>query len=226
VNLSAFLTELPERYYAWGSLAPQPLMLARYALILQHVRAMTAPAMMELLSCAVSHLDPGECYMEVGTWHGGTLIGALFGNTHATGYAIDDESMTGHDADGVSVAAQWRENVARFGLDTRAHYISGHAPACYATLAVPPVGVFLYDGAKSNAEEAYEGIAGMLPHLAESALIVLDDANTPQIRVAAWELCRRHPERCAVVLDIPTPSNAYPTFWDGVVALAWKGGAL
>ena len=226
MDLPAFLTGLASRYYAWGSVAPAPLTLREHAATLSVVRGMTTPAAMELLSFAVAHLEPGECYLETGTWHGATLIGAIAANHEAHGYAIDDESMTGFDNDGDSPRAHWHANVSAFGLANRATYIPGSVPEAYSALSIPPVGVFLFDGGKQTGEEAYQGIKGVLPLLAERAIIILDDANTAQIRTAAWHLCREYPERCAIVLDIPTPANAYPGFWNGIMALGWIGGGL
>ena len=226
MNLAAFLEGLPRRYYAWGSVAPQPLRIREHSALLSIVRGMTAPGNLELLAWAVACLEEGECYLETGTWHGATLIGAIGPNHGAQGWAIDDMSMTGHDAGDVSPMQQWHHNTRAFGLQDRALYINGTVPAAYAGLVgIPPVGVFLFDGDKSTEEAAWEGIEGALPLLARRALIVLDDSNTPQIRQAAWRLTRAYPSNCAVVLDIPTPANCYPTFWDGVMCIAWEGDA-
>src|SRR5438105_1572351 len=92
---------------------------------------MTTPSMMHLLNTAVSCMDEGQCYLEVGAWRGGTLIGALLGNDGVHGYAIDDDSMDEHDKDKLPSADVWRKNIAAFGLTARTTYIDAQTPAVW-----------------------------------------------------------------------------------------------
>ncbi len=84
------------------------------------------------------------------------------------------------------------------------------------------VGVYLFDGDKSTEEAAYAGLAGVIPFLADNALIFIDDANEITIRLAAHHLERAYPDQLVKILDIPTPGNCWPCFWNGIMALAWK----
>ena len=76
----------------WGNPNTYPRDPLPYVEILERVQGMTTPATMLMLNRAVSCLDVGECYLEVGTWRGATLIGARLGND-ARGYAIDNDTM-------------------------------------------------------------------------------------------------------------------------------------
>ncbi len=83
-------------------------------------------------------------------------------------------------------------------------------------------GVYLFDGDKSTDESAYAGLSGVIPFLADEALIFVDDANEINIRRAVHRLERAYPEHATKILDIPTPGNCWPCFWNGIIAIAWK----
>lgn len=223
MDIQGFIERLPREYYAWGSIAAHPRDPLRYVEVLDAVDHMTTPATMHLLNLAVQYLEHDECYLEVGTWRGATLIGALLGN-RARGYAIDDSSMTEFDHDGRASNEVWREAMARAGLTRRATYIDGAVPAVWARVTVPPIGVYFFDGDKSTTEPAYEGLMSAVPHLARHALIICDDANTPQIREAAFWFCHQYHDRAVKILELPTPGNTWPCFWNGLLVIAW--GAL
>lgn len=223
MDLDRFVNDLPARYYAWGSANAYPRDPLRYVQVLDTVQGMTTPSTMDLINHAVRCMAPHEVYLETGTWRGATLIGALLGNT-ARGYAIDDDSMDEYDGDGRKSADVWRENVTRHGMQDRATYIAGRVPDVWRRPHLTdgaPVGVYLFDGDKSTVEAAYAGLEGVIPLLARRAVILLDDANTQQIRRAAYLMTHHHPTYCCKVFDFPTPANCWSSFWNGMIVLLW-----
>lgn len=224
MNIRAWAHALPAEFWTWGTFNAYPRDPLRYIEVLDRVQGMTTPSTMHLLNTAVQHLGPGECYLEVGTWRGATLIGALLGNA-AKGYAIDDDSMDEHDGDEQRSEDVWDANVMTFGIGPRVAYISGSIPSVWADGEINfihgKVGVYLFDGDKSTAEAAYAGLAGVLPFLADEALVVVDDANEMTIRMAVAQLERECAGHIYKILDIPTPGNCWPIWWNGVMALAW-----
>lgn len=212
------MRDLPSAFYAWMSLCAYPRDCKRYVEVLDSVQGMTSPSTMHLLNLAVSHLGADECYLEVGTWRGATLIGALLGQA-APAYAIDNSSMTDFNGDERSSRAVWEENIARFGVQAR--YIDGTVPDVFSALSLPPVGVYLFDGDKKTTEDAYAGLEGVVPFLAPHALIVVDDANAAQVREAVFWFNYAHRDRAMTVLDLPTPGNGWPVFWNGLILVGW-----
>ena len=223
MRVESFFAKLPGLYYGWGSIFAYPRNAEPFCHVLETVQAMTTPSTMLMLNTAVSCMDEGECYLEVGPWRGATFIGALQGNPSVQGYAIDDDSMDEHDGDKKPSALVWSENVERFGVAGRSYYIAGHIPEVWSALpTLPPVGVYLFDGDKATPEAAFDGLEGVIPFLADTAMLILDDANQPQIRMAAMEFIRRHPYEAITLMDMPTPGNCWPGFWDGFLILGWS----
>ena len=226
MNLTRWAGLLEKEFYGWGSFNAYPRVPLPYIEVLDQVQGMTSPSNMHLLNLAVQCLHPGECYLEVGTWRGATLIGALLGND-ALGIAIDDDSMNEHDGDARESREVWYDNVFKFDIGVRAEYVNGSVPNVWKTLGLRSnVGVYLFDGDKSTDEAAYAGLEGVLPFLAEQALIVVDDANDTHIRRMTELLCRRYQDHAAKIFDLPTPGNCWPQWWNGVIAIAWSGRGL
>jgi protein O-GlcNAc transferase len=173
---------------------------------------------MHMLNRAVALLEEGECYLEVGTWRGATIIGALLGSS-AAGYAIDNDVMDEHDGDEKLSREVWQENVRAFGVD--AHYIDGTVPDVFVNISLPPIGVYLFDGDKGSKEVAYEGIVSAVPFLSPHALLFIDDANEVTIRQAVHQFQIKHFPHVKLVLDIPTPGNCWSSFWNGLMILQW-----
>lgn len=225
MNIRAFADALPKEFWQWGSINAIPKVPLPYIEVLEHIeKYMTTPSTMHFLNLAVQHMAPDECYMEVGTWRGATLIGALIGN-EAYGVAIDDDSMDEHDGDERKSWDVWDENVKAFGVAERAIGVHCSVPAVFdePSLFQRPVGVYLFDGDKATDEAAYAGLSGALPFLAPEALIILDDANDIHVRRAAWQLCATYRQHAMLILDLPTPGNCWPMFWNGIMAIAWRG---
>ena len=222
MNIRAWAEKLPDEFYAWGSVNAYPRNAERYCAVLDSVQGMTTPSTMHLLNLAVQHLGPNECYLEVGTWRGATLIGALLGND-AEGIAIDDDTMNEHDGDELQSRDVWYDNVFKFDVGARAEYVNGSVPSIWNNLGLRSnIGVYFFDGDKSTEGAAYEGLVGVTPFLADQALIFIDDANEITIRLAAHKLERTYPDQAVKILDIPTPGNCWPCFWNGIMVLSWR----
>ena len=222
MNIRAWAATIEHDFYAWGSVNAYPRNAERYCAVLDTVQGMTTPSTMHLLNLAVQHLAPNECYLEVGTWRGATLIGALLGND-AYGVAIDDDSMNEHDGDERASWDVWEENILKFKLDRHVEYVHGSVPDVWNELGVrTPIGIYFFDGDKSSEDAAYAGLSGVIPFLADEALIFVDDANEITIRLAAHKLERAYPDQAVKILDIPTPGNCWPCFWNGIMVLSWR----
>lgn len=226
MNIPRFAGLLGPTFYIWGGLNAYPKVPLPYIEVLDKVQGMTTPSNMHLLNLAVQCLEGDEAYLEVGTWRGATLIGALLGNEKAHGIAIDDDTMDEHDGDERSSQEVWRENVVRFGMPSRTHYVNGSIPSAWEVLQAQlthPIGVYFFDGDKATDEAAEAGVMGALPFLSSRALIILDDANDIHVRQASWKLTATYPKNAVKIFDIPTPCNCWPCFWNGVIVIAWQG---
>lgn len=212
-----FMQTLPTQYHAWNTAEVRPID-GCFAEVLESVASFTSPCVLQLLSHAVSFLENGERYAEVGTFQGGTLIGALLRHPTVLATAIDnfsefDPHGTNHHALGA--------NLSRFGLQDRVEFLNASFEQVFLENSVTGgnFGVYLYDGIHDYRSQLL-GLQLAIPHLAERALIIVDDSNFPAAKQAAWDFVALRPE-ASVLAEVRTPGNRHPTFWNGLMLLSW-----
>lgn len=210
-----FLAELPRRFDEFPhSELPRD---GRFAEVLEAVPGLARPNNLALLDVAVSCLEAGESYVEVGSFRGTSLIAALLGNAAADAVAIDDFSLR----DGSR--AQLGENLERFGLRGRPTILEGDAFDLLRSGALGGrnVGVYYYD-AGHEYEQQLEGLRLVEPHLASRALLIVDDSDWEQVERAIGDYLAGQP-KARELLRLDGKDRGRPWWWEGVTVLEWRG---
>jgi protein O-GlcNAc transferase len=211
MNTKAFLRALPT---SWSDFPRSELPLdGRFAEILEQVPGLTKPNNLALLHLAAGHLAPGESYVEVGSFRGTSLIAAMLDN-NGDFVAIDDFSM--RDAS----RAQLETNVARFGL-TGAKIVQGDAFEILRSDALKDrsVGVYYYDAAHTY-EQQLDGLLLAEPHLADEALLIVDDTDWDFVGRAVADYLQMQP-KAESLIEIGGKDAGAPAWWEGVHVLGW-----
>jgi len=178
--------------------------------ICQAVEGMATENKLALLNLAVSLLEEGEMYLEVGSWKGLSLIGAMWKNEHKSFIAIDNFSEFGGSEETL------RGNLARYQMEKQGTLVNGDFLEVLSSGVVPPtrVGVFLYDGNHSFASQ-YQALLRVMPFLADGALVIVDDTSHYRVRAANALFVASHPE-FTLLFDIPSKYNGEPRWWNGI----------
>jgi predicted O-methyltransferase YrrM len=215
VQLARFRARLPELYEdIHTSLHPRDRRLAALA---REIVGLASENKLAMLNLAASLLEPGEIYLEVGVWHGLSTVAAMLGNEGREFCAIDDFSEFG----GSRVAFQ--RNLRRYGLHRRMQLIEADCFSVLGSLSAfggRKVGVFFYD-AEHSFEAHFRVLRKVERHLADRALLIVDDTSYPQVR-RANELYLRFQPRCRLMFDLPTARDRDPGWWNGVQVLGWR----
>ena len=190
----------------------------RLANVLAEVPGMATENKLLLLNLAVAHLAPNEVYVEVGCYKGASIAGAARGNSAARIFACDNFSKF----DGT-------EEILKRNLDR-------HAPGQVKFYNRPSrdflnqapwrparVGAYFYDGGHSF-QDQFEGLQYALPWFADEAAIIIDDTNKREARAADVLFARMVPG-FELVIDLRTPRNHHPTWWNGIQVFRFKRGA-
>jgi predicted O-methyltransferase YrrM len=215
MDTASFLETLPTLF--GGDLLAEHPLDRRFKALMDEVEGMGSENKLALLNHAVSHLGTGEAYVEVGVWKGLSMIGAMLGNDQATFYGIDDFSEPHSDPHELRRALM--ENIRRYGLEDRLNFQDGDAFRHLAQLRVP-IGVYFYDGDHSVLAQ-HLALAIVEPHLADEALVVIDDAAWPAVRFATMRYTSRHPGY-RLLLDLPARHDFDPRWWTGVAVFRWR----
>lgn len=217
MDVEAFAAELPRRFDS--DLHADHPADRKFASVVERVPGMSTEHALTLLNLAVEHLGEDECYLEIGTYRGRSVVGAMLGQNGRTAVAIENFAEFGGDP-----SAALREvegNLHDFGVADRVHLQVRDAFRGLGRDAVPrPVGVYFYDGAHSRVAQ-HLGLAMVEPLLADEALVVVDDASWPQVRSTTQHYLARHPGY-RVVADLAAETDFDPRWCNGLLVLGWR----
>ena len=187
----------------------------RFTRILDEVSGLTRENNLALLNLAASMLGSGESYVEVGTYHGASLIGAMVGNDDADFVAIDNSAMEGGSRQ------QLDENLEHFGVEPPT-IIEGDAFQLVPSgaLAGKSIGVYYYDDGHTY-EKQLDGLRMVEPWLADRALLIVDDTDWTEVERATRDYLEQQP-KARLLVWIPGKDNGYPHWGEGVKVFAWE----
>lgn len=148
------------------------------------VPGMSSPRVCALLNALVASMDPGEHYLEIGSWQGRTLLSAAMHNRGRLCVACDKFRVFGrYTGFGYRVRRALQQNLQRYASD-RAVIQFFDMPSRRFFRQRPfdgTVGVYFYDG-----DHSYRGtrasIAAGARWLSDRAVVLVDDWNVPRIR--------------------------------------------
>jgi predicted O-methyltransferase YrrM len=188
----------------------------RFAPVLEQVENLTRENILALLNYAASCLGPEEAYVEVGVFHGASLIAAMLGNEERRFVGIDDFGLRGGSL------GKLEANLDRFGLP-RPEILVGDAFELVrgGALAGAPVGVWYYD-ALHTYDAQLEGLRIAEPLLAPGALVIVDDTDWAQVERALNDYLAEQP-RARRILTIEGVDRGAAQWWEGMQVLEWTG---
>ena len=214
MDADRFLRELPALFDDFpASEHPRD---RRFARIVEGVENLATENVLALLNLAASCLGPDEAYVEVGVYHGASLIAALLGNENARVIGID--SFGFRDASLEKVA----QNFERFRV-ARPEILVGDVFELVPNGALDgtPVGVWYYDAAHDY-DSQVEGLRIAEPLLAPGALMIVDDTDWEQVARAMDDYLAAQP-RARRILTIEGKEPGSPQWWEGIQVLVWQG---
>ena len=186
----------------------------RFARVLDEVPGLARENNLALLNLAAACREPGEAYVELGSFRGTSLIAAMLDN-EGEFVAIDDFSFEGASRE------QLQSNLRRFGLDG-ARIVEGDAFEILRGDVIDGTraGVWYYDAAHTY-EQQLDGLVLAEPYLADRALLIVDDAEWDFVARAIADYVEREP-RARRLFDIPGADDGDSPWWCGVCVLAWE----
>jgi predicted O-methyltransferase YrrM len=177
-----------------------------------------------LLNLAASLLSPSESYVEVGSFLGASLIGAMRDNEDKDFVAIDRFESTaqpfGSSGSHVSRKA-FEANLEHFGA-TGATVIQGDA---FEVLESPQLeqlkaGVFFWDADHTH-EGQLRGLRDIEPRLAPGAVVIIDNADNRDVIAGIGDWLLEQP-RASLALELAGRTRGQPWWHDGIQILLWQ----
>lgn len=199
-NLELWITRLPDAAAARRRLAP-----------LLGMPRMSTFAIAAIINRAVARLPAGQAFVNVGVWHGFTLLAGMAGNAAKRCVGVDNFSEFGGPKQAFLGRWEPRKGPAHefHEMDYRDYFARVHHG---------PIGLYIYDG-----DHAYQhqlrGLEVADPHLAPGCIILVDDTNEPDPANATRDFMAARPGCYRMLFDRKTVCNSHPTLWNGLMIL-------
>jgi hypothetical protein len=153
------------------------------------VPGMSSPRICQFLNRLVACMDPGEHYLEIGSWQGRTLLSAAFDNRGRLCIACDRFRLFGrYTGFGYRARRALVRNLARYaGRRAAVHFYDMHSSRLFRRRRFDgSIGVYFYDG-----DHTYRGtrrsIAAGAQRLSARAIVLVDDWNVSRIRAGTFD---------------------------------------
>ena len=187
-----------------------------FAELLDAVGGLARPNNLALLAAASAARDAAESYVEIGAFKGASAIAAAHGCPRDV-VTIDNFAMEGAERDILE------RNLHAFGCDD-VTVLEGDAFELLhgGALGDRRVGVYYYD-ARHKYDLQLEALRAIEPHLADRALLIVDDAEWEFVARAVRDYLEREP-RARRLFDIPGDDDGNSPWWCGVSVLVWQRG--
>ncbi|MHC5021815.1 MAG: class I SAM-dependent methyltransferase [Planctomycetota bacterium] len=183
--------------------------------VFESMEGMATENKLALLNLAVSLMDDGEAYFEVGTWKGMSLCGAMFENTQFRCFACDNFAEFGGPKDELFA------NIAKSGLTDNVEFLEGDFEEVLSRGKIPEksIGVYFYDG-EHLYKTQHRALRTIEPYLADRALVIVDDTGWQKVSDAniAWTGAHGAYRK---LFDIDSPEPGEPRWWNGVQVFAF-----
>lgn len=187
----------------------------RFAPILERVENLASENVLALLNLVASCLDDGETYVEVGVYHGASLIATLLGNESREVVAVDGFQFRDASLEEVE------RNLASFGLATPEILVGDVFDLVPSgALGQRTVGAWYYDAAHDY-DSQVRGLQIAEPYLAPGALVIVDDTDWADVERALVDYLSVQP-RASLLLTIDGKSRGAPQWWEGMQVLRWE----
>jgi len=169
-----------------------------------------------LLNLAASCLGPDDAYVEVGVYHGASLIAAMLGNGGRRFVGIDSFAFRNTSLEKI------KENFGRHDLSLP-ELLVGDAFELVpgGALEGTDVGVWYYDAAHSF-DAQVEGFRMAEPYLVPGALLIADDTDWDDV-VRALDAYLAAQPRARRILTVDGSTRGAPQWWEGMQVLVWEG---
>jgi Methyltransferase domain len=220
VDADRFAAELPGLFEDFPrSIVPRG---RRFDDVIEGVPNLATENVLALLNLAASLLAPGESFVEVGSYYGASLIGAMRGNggdfVAIDRFSFDVPEVRGRPLPRASRAGL-EESLARFGADS-ATILEGDAFEVIegGALGDRRVGVYYWDG-PHDYDGQLRGMRAAEPWLAYEALIVVDDYDWEAVAQATHDYVAADPQ-AELVVEIGGEAADQVWWWDGVACVA------
>lgn len=214
MHVEDFVQAVPGRWNGDPQLADHPID-RRFGEVLQVAEGMATENKLALLNLAAGCLGPDEVYLEIGAYRGTSIIAASLGHNDKSFVTVDNFS---------EFAGSRSELEKSLRLADRRNVSIVEADVSKLLAEIQPftgsVGVYFYDGPHKYRHH-WQALSLIEPHLADEALVIIDDASAPQVAEANRRYTRGR-SQFELLFRLNSPRNKEPRWWNGIDVFVYR----
>ena len=182
---------------------------------LLRIPRMSTFAIGSILNEGVARLHDDLCFVNVGVWHGFTLLSGMIGNAGKRCIGIDNFSEFDAPKEIATARFQTYRSASHelYDMDYQTYFADVHRGR---------IGLYVYDG-DHRYEHQFKGLQIAEPHFSENCCILVDDTNREEPRQATLDFMKTSSYAYRLLLDRKTCIPDHPTFWDGLMIFQREG---
>lgn len=164
-----------------------------------------------IINAIVSTIPEDSVYLNIGVWHGWSLLCGIVGNQNTRCIGIDNFSQFGGPKNEfLERFNQYKSSMHLFyEMDYKVYFEKHHDK---------PIGIYFYDGNHEYSHQ-FEALEIAHPYIIKNGYILVDDTNWDAPRKATFDFISKYSELYQVIFDQKTAYNGHPTFWNGLIIL-------
>ena len=162
-----------------------------------------------IINKIVSHMKKDEAYVNVGVWHGFSLLAGISGNPDKRCVGIDNFSEFGGPK---------KEFLERFNSikSNQKEFYEMDYVEYFKNKHNGKIGFYFYDGEHSY-ENQLKGLQTAEPFFSDNCIIMVDDINWDTAYKASKDFIASSKNKYEVLFEKKTISAGHPTFWNGLL---------
>lgn len=179
---------------------------------IDHLRSMpkmSTKAIGLIINSLVENMSNDEAYVNVGFWHGFSILAGMAGNPTKTCIGIDNFSQFG------GPKKQFKERFNKYKSDKHFFFDLDYT-RYFKKYCEEKIGVYFYDGNHSR-ENQKNGLLKAEPYFAKGCYVIIDDANADKVRKGTDDFLEVSEYNYKKIIDVKTRGNYHPTFWNGLM---------
>ncbi|MFW6147463.1 MAG: class I SAM-dependent methyltransferase [Thermodesulfobacteriota bacterium] len=176
-----------------------------------NIPRMSTLAIGALINKGVSQMPEDESFVNVGVWHGFTLLSGMVNNAEKRCIGVDNFSEFGNPEQAFlnRFDTYKKSNHFFYEIDYLDYFSSIHQEK---------IGFYIYDGCHDYNNQI-RGLKVAEPFFSQNAIILIDDINYDDVRKATMDFIDASSYEYKVLFEASTYCNHHPTFWNGVMLL-------
>jgi hypothetical protein len=174
-----------------------------------NIPRMSTFAIGAIINRTVASMAVNARFINVGVWHGFTLLSGMTENPDKVCIGVDDFSEFGGPKEQFlqRFNEQKSANHYFYDIDYREYFAKIHSGE---------IGFYIYD-ANHSYENQLMGLKLAEPFFGKNCIVLVDDTNGVDPRQATLDFINHNRNKYEILLDAKTRGNYHPTFWNGII---------